>query len=72
MMFPFLEVGDAEQRARVLEAAVELKMQFRGQETSSSLARCLLLDVMPKSASDSTKISLLSYILERCWALARV
>jgi hypothetical protein len=65
MMFPFLEVGDAEQRARVLEAAVELKMQFGGQETSSNLARCLLLDVMPKSASDSTKISLLSYILEK-------
>ena len=36
-MFRFLEVGDAEQRARVLEAAVELKMQFGGQETSSSL-----------------------------------
>jgi hypothetical protein len=65
MMFPFLEVGDAEQRARVLEAAVELKMQFGGQETSSNLARCLLLDVMPEGACDYTKISLLSHILEK-------
>ena len=64
-MFRFLEVGDAEQRARVLEAAVALKMEFGGQETSSNLARCLLLDVMPKRAADSTKISLLSYILEK-------
>jgi hypothetical protein len=65
MMLPFFEVGDAEQRARVLEAAVELKMEFDGQETSSNLARCLLLDVMPKKPSESTKIWLLSYILEK-------
>jgi hypothetical protein len=43
-VLPFLRSGDAEQRARVLEAAVELKIQFGGQETSSSLAHCLLLE----------------------------
>jgi len=64
-MFSHLELGDAEQRARVLTAAAELKMQFGGGEAGSRLARCLLSDVVPKSASDSTKISLLAYILEK-------
>jgi hypothetical protein len=64
-VLPFLESGDAEQRARVLKAAVDTNVRFEGEDATSRLARCLLLEVGPTSAHESSRTSLLAYVLKR-------
>ena len=63
-VLPFLESGDAKQRARVMAAAVEIKVQFRGEDAIRRLARCLLLDVGAASTHAASGTSLLSYVLK--------
>jgi len=63
----FLESGDAEQRARVLAAIVEMKVRLEGEYLISRLAKCLQLDAPRKNLHDhaSEGISLLAYVLEK-------
>lgn len=63
-VLPFLESGDAKQRARVMAAAVEIKIQCRGEDAIRRLARCLLLDVGAASTHAASGTSLLSYVLK--------
>ena len=63
-VLPFLESGDAKQRARVMAAAVEIKLQCRGEDAIRRLARCLLLDVGAASTHAASGTSLLSYVLK--------
>ncbi len=63
-VLPFLESGDAEQRARVLAAAVDIKVRFEGEDATGRLARCLLsVDMEPTRAHECSGTSLLSYVL---------
>jgi hypothetical protein len=64
-VLPFLEFGDAEQRARVLEAAVDMKVRFEGEDATGRLARCLLLETGPTRADERSETSMLSYVLKR-------
>jgi hypothetical protein len=54
-VLPFLESGDAEQRARVLAAAVDIKVRFEGEDATSRLARCLLLEMGPTRAHERSE-----------------
>jgi hypothetical protein len=64
-VLPFLESGDAEQRARVLAAAVEINVRFEGEDATGRLAGCLLLEMGPTRAHERSKTSLLSYVLKK-------
>jgi hypothetical protein len=64
LVLPFLESGGAEQRARVLQAAVEINVRFEGEDATGHLACCLLKEVGPTSAHESSGASLLSYVLK--------
>ena len=64
LVLPFLESGGAEQRARVLQAAVEINVRFEGQDATGRLAWCLLREVGPTSALESSGAPLLSYVLK--------
>ena len=64
-VLPFLESGDAEQRARVLAAAVDIKVRFEGEDATGRLARCLLLEMGPTRAHGRSETSLLSYVLNK-------
>ncbi|MFN9905313.1 MAG: hypothetical protein ACK56F_04195, partial [bacterium] len=64
-LLPLLESGDAEQRTRVLEAAVDIKVRFEGEDATGRLARCLLLEMGPTCAHERSETSLLSYVLKK-------
>ena len=52
----FLESGDAEQGARVLAAAVDIKVLFEGEDATGRLARCLLsVDMEPTAIMNARK-----------------
>jgi hypothetical protein len=63
-VLPFLESGDAEQRTRVLEAAVEINVRFEGEDATGRLAQCLLLEMEPTRAHERSE-TLLSYVLKK-------
>jgi hypothetical protein len=64
-VLPFLESGDAEQRARVLAAAGEINVEFEREDAISHLAMCLLSEMGPTSTLQSTRTSLLSYVMKK-------
>ena len=64
LVLPFLESGGAEQRARVLQAAVEINVRFEGEDATGRLAGCLLREVGPTSALESSGAPLLAYVLK--------
>jgi hypothetical protein len=64
-VLPFLESGDAEQRTRVLEAAVDINVRFEGEDATGRLARCLLWKAGPTRVHERSETSLLSYVLKR-------
>ena len=48
----------------MLKVAVDTKVRSEGEDATSRLARCLLLEVRPTRAHESSRTSLLAYVLK--------